>query len=320
MKSSVAISNDAVEAVAVRKKRKFNTAQLQFLILALPAIILIFVFNYLPMSGIVIAFKNFKFARGIFASEWVGLENFRFFFKSNDALRVIRNTLLYNACFIVADMVFPVTFAIFLSQIRSKLAIKGYQTSIFLPYFLSWVVISYMTLSFFDYNSGMFNMILQKNGKEMISWYSQSKYWPFIFIFFHVWKDIGYKTLVYYASIIGIDTSIYEAARTDGCSEFKSIFRITVPMIRGTIIMLAILQVGSIFRADFGLFYQLPQNSGALMNVSDVVDTYIFRTLMVTGNTSVSAAVGLVQSVVGLILVLLTNYIVGRIDSDSTLF
>ena len=304
----------------VRKKKKLITMQMQFLLLALPAVILIFVFNYLPMSGIVIAFKNFKFSRGIFGSEWVGLENFKFFFKSSDAFRVIRNTLTYNFCFIVADMIFPVAFAIFLSNIRKKFAVKGYQTAIFLPYFLSWVVISYMTLSFFDYNSGMFNMILQKCGKAPVSWYSETKYWPFIFIIFHVWKNIGYKTLVYYASILGIDTSIYEAAKTDGCSDFRSIFHITVPMIRGTIIMLAILQVGSIFRADFGLFYQLSQNSGALINVSDVVDTYIFRTLMVTGNTSVSAAVGVVQSVVGLILVLLTNYIVGRIDSDSTLF
>lgn len=313
-------NNKGELAPVLKKKKKFNTMQMQFLLLALPAIILIFIFNYLPMSGIIIAFKNFKFARGIFGSEWVGFDNFKFFFMSNDAFRVIKNTLLYNACFIIADMIFPVSFAVFLSQVRKKLAIKGYQTAIFLPYFLSWVVISYMTLSFFDYNSGMFNMLLQKFGKEPISWYSEGKYWPFIFIFFHVWKNIGYKTLVYYASIIGIDTSIYEAARIDGCSEFKSIFYITVPMIKNTIIMLAILQVGSIFRADFGLFYQLSQNAGALINVSDVVDTYIFRTLMVTGNTSVSAAVGLVQSVVGLVLVLVTNYIVTKIDADSALF
>lgn len=309
-----------IKTKPMRKRKKFNKIQYQFLLMALPAVILVFVFSYLPMCGILIAFENFKFSSGIFGSKWVGLQNFKFFFQSNDALRIIRNTLLYNSAFIILDMIFPVMFAVFMSNVRRRGAIKIYQSSMFLPYFLSWVIISYMTLSFFDYNSGIFNMICKYMGREPISWYSEQKYWPFILIFLNIWKNVGYKTLIYYATILGIDSSIYEAARVDGCSEFKSIFYITVPMIKNTVIMLAILQIGSIFRADFGLFYQIPQNSGALMNVTDVVDTYIFRTLMVTGNTSVSAAIGLIQSIVGLILVLITNFIVSKIDDESTLF
>ncbi len=293
--------------------------QLQLSTMALPAVILILIFSYIPMFGLIIAFKNYKVNLGILGSEFVGLKNFMFFFHSNDAFRIIRNTLCYNAVFITVGVVFSVSFAIMLSTITQKKLIKFYQSSMFLPYFLSWVVVAYMSLCFFNYKDGILNGILKALRQNAVSWYSEPKYWPFILVISYLWKTAGYNVLIYYAAIISIDEVLYEAAYIDGCTKFKSIWHITIPNIRPTVVILVILSIGRIFYADFGLFYQLTQNSGSLYSVTDVVDTYVYRTLRVTGDVGVSAAVGFVQSIVGFALQMTTNFVVGRIDEDYKL-
>lgn len=294
--------------------------QFQIFSLAIPAVVLIFVFCYLPMIGIIIAFKDFKFAQGVFGSAWSGFRNFEFFFRSNDALRVIRNTLSYNIVFILLGMLLSVSFALFVAFIRKHFITRFYQSAMILPNLMSWVVVAYISLILLNYDNGMLNRVLQWFGKDAISWYSEPKYWPFIISISHFWKTTGYSCLVYYASIIAIDESLYEAARIDGATTGQCIRNITIPLISNTLAVLLILSVGNIFSGDFGLFYQMPQNSGHLVEVTDIINTYTFRTLMVTGNPGVAAAVGLMQSTMGFILVCLTNFIVKKIDSDNAMF
>ena len=302
------------------KHRRIQIEQVQLFTMALPIIIALIIFCYLPMFGIVIAFKDFKINKGILGSSWVGLKNFAFFFQSTDCWRVVRNTLLYNTAFIILNTFFSVSFAIALSNMRKKGLLKFYQSAMFLPYFLSWVIVSFMALAFLNYNNGIFNSVIEKMGGDPVSWYNTPKYWPFILIFFNVWKGAGYNSLIYYSSIIGIDSSIYESAEIDGCTALKKIYYITLPLLRPVMITLILLSIGNIFRADFGLFYQLPLNSGTLINVTDVVDTYIYRTFRVTGNAGISSAVGLCQSVIGLILVSLSNTVANKIEEGSGIF
>lgn len=296
--------------------------QLTILSMALPVIILLIVFCYLPMGGLVMAFKDYKPVKGILGSAWCGLDNFKFFFRSSDAFRVIRNTLLYNLGFIFIGMVAAIFIAIMLSMITNKISIKTLQTTLFLPYFLSAVVIAFMAICFLDYKSGLLNVFIKNHGGTAVSWYSEPKYWPVILIIVNVWKTAGYNSLVYYAAIIGVDSELYEAASIDGCGPWKKIWHIMLPLIRPTVIILFIMAIGNIFRADFGLFYQVPQqaSSGALISTTDVIDTYIYRTLISTGKPSVSTAVGMIQSIVGLILVVTVNAIVRRIDENTAIF
>lgn len=294
--------------------------QLQLITLALPAAILIIIFSYLPMGGIIIAFKDFKYGQGIFGGNFVGLNNFDFFFRSNDAFRVIRNTLLYNAVFIVLNPVFSVSLALLVSIVRKHFITKFYQSTMLLPHLMSWVIVAYISLMVFDYDSGIINRTLQHFSGNPVSWYSEAKYWPYIVVIFNTWKTAGFNCLIYYASIIAIDESLYEAAKMDGATIFQGIRYITIPLISPTIITLSILAVGRIFHGDFGLFYQLPQGSGMLMNVTDIVDTYVVRTLTVTGNPGIAGAVGLLQAVVGLVLVCVTNVIVKKTSEENALF
>lgn len=300
--------------------KRMSVDQLQLFTMTVPIIIALIIFCYIPMFGVVIAFKDFKISRGIFGSEWVGLKNFMFFFQSTDCWRVVRNTLLYNTAFIILNTFFSVFFAVALSHMSNKKVMKAYQSAMFIPYFLSWVIVSFMALSFLNYNNGILNVIIKKLGGEPISWYNTPKYWPVILIFFNVWKGAGYNSLIYYSSILGIDSSLYESAEIDGCTTVKKIRYITLPLLKPVMITLILLSIGSIFRADFGLFYQLPLNSGSLINVTDVVDTYIYRTFRVTGNAGISSAVGLCQSVIGLVLVSLSNRIANRVEEGSGIF
>lgn len=315
------LSQARCEKTSVRHKRtRINSSQMQLLFLALPAFLIIFVFAYLPMGGVIIAFKDFKYAKGIFGSAWNGLDNFKFFFQSNDALRIIRNTLGYNVTFLVLGMIFSMALALLVSFIRKSLISRFYQSALILPHLMSWVIVAYISLTLLDYNNGVLNQVLKACGSNVVSWYSEPKYWPFILTFSHLWKTVGYNCLVYYASIIGIDESLYEAARIDGATTMQCVKHITIPMITNTMIVLLILGVGGIFGGDFGLFYQMTQNSGFLVEVSDVIPTYNFRTLMVLGNVGVSAAVGFLQSILGMLLVLGTNWVANRIDDGSGLF
>lgn len=271
------------------------------------------------MFGIVLAFKDYKINLGILGSPWIGLENFKFFFSSNDAFRIVRNTLGYNFVFILLGNIVHVIFAIFLSIITSRKALKVYQTTMFLPYFLSWVAVAYMALTFLDFNNGMFNNILKAFGQQPVSWYSEPSKWPPIIVCFNLWKGMGYQTLVYYAAILNIDSELYDAAKIDGCTTMQTIRTIILPMLRHTIIIFIILAIGNIFRGDFGLFYSLPQGNQVLNPTTDIIDTYIYRTLIQTGDVGISSAVGMMQSIVGFVLVLATNMIVNKIDKDSAL-
>lgn len=296
----------------------------ELLLISLPGAIWFLLFAYLPMFGVVVAFKDFRlsggFIQSLFTSEWCGFKNFKFLFYSGDMWIVFRNTICYNLVFIVLGIVLPILVALMLNEIRGRGLAKFYQSSMFLPYFLSWVVVSYFLFAFLNPDKGYINTVLQNMGKDPISWYSEKKYWPFIILFMSQWKGIGYNTVVYLASICGIDKTYYEAAVLDGATKWQQIKYITVPLLKPVITILFILSIGRIFSADFGLFYQLPKNSGALYDYTNVLDTYVYRALMTSGNLGMSSAASLFQSTVGFILIMTANKIVSKIDSDNALF
>jgi len=287
----------------------------------IPGITYLLINNYLPMFGISIAFKNIDYAKGIWNSDWVGFQNFKFLFQSADAFLITRNTILYNLAFIIIGLIVGVGFAILLNEIKSKAATKAYQSIILLPYLISMVLVSYLVFSMLSIETGFLNKtILPALGIEPISWYNEPKYWPFILVFVNVWKSAGYSCIVYLAAIIGIDTEYYEAAKLDGASKWQQIRTITIPLIVPIIIMLMILNIGRIFYSDFGLFYQVPMNSGPLYDATSTIDTYVFRGLMQLGDIGMASAAGLYQSIVGFILVILSNYAVRKLSKDNALF
>lgn len=292
---------------------------LQLMSLAAIPLLYVLVFNYLPMFGLVIAFKNYRFDKGILGSDWVGFKNFEYFFKSNDFGRVIRNTISLNMIFIVVGMACAVALGILLYELRSRTKTKIYQTIMILPYFISWVIVGYMVYAFLNPSFGLANAFLAKLGISPVKWYSEPKLWPFILTLAFVWKNVGIDCVIYYAALMGIDGSLFEAAEIDGAGKWQKIKYITLPCLKSIVIMLFILKVGGIFRSDFGLFYQLTRDVGALYPTTDVMDTYIFRTLKTVRDYGMSSAAGLLQSVVGFVTVVITNWIVTKIDSDSAL-
>lgn len=286
----------------------------------LPGFLYLLINNYIPMAGIIIAFKNVDFAKGILKSDWVGFANFEYLFKTPDAFRITRNTLCYNLAFIAVNLIIGVLFAILLSEIRNRLAVKVYQTVILLPYMISIVIVSYLSYAFLASDTGLINGVLTSMGKNKISWYTTEKYWPVILVAVNCWKNVGYGAIVYLASILGIDKALYEAASVDGISKLQSIRYITLPMIRPTIITMVLLNVGRIFYSDFGLFYQVPMNSGALLNVTNTIDTYVYRGLITLGDIGMSSAAGVYQSIVGFVLIMLANWLTRKYSSESALF
>lgn len=296
----------------------------ELLLLTIPGTLWFLLFAYLPMFGITLAFKDWRihggFLESLIKSEWVGFDNFKFLFGSSDAWLITKNTVLYNLVFIVLGIVVPVTLAILLKELLNKRLSKFYQSSMFLPYFLSWVVVSYCLYAFLSPEKGYINGVISSLGGEKISWYTEPKYWTFIIIFMSQWKGVGYGTVVYLASICGIDKSYYEAAMIDGANKWQQIKYITLPLLKPVLIIMFITAVGGIFRADFGLFYQLPKDSGALYSVTNVIDTYVYRGLMNLGNIGMSSAAGLYQSFVGLVLILVTNGIVRKVDKENAFF
>ncbi|EOL46694.1 hypothetical protein RV11_GL001266 [Enterococcus phoeniculicola] len=306
-----------------RKWRRFLKNK-ELFILSAPGIIWFALFSYLPMFAIFVAFKRFRlhgnFFESFMQSEWVGLDNFNFLFKSGDASLIIRNTVGYNVIFILMGIIIPLAMALMLNEIFSKQLSKLYQSVLFIPYFLSMVVVSYIVFAFLDPTGGYVNGLLKTIGVKPIQFYMEPKYWPFILTLVSIWKTMGYNMIIYLAAICGFDKSYYEAAMLDGASKWQQIKHITLPMLRPVIVILLILAVGGIFRSDFGLFYQVPKDSGALIPVTQTVDTYIYRGLATMGDIGLSAAGGLLQSVVGFILVLITNGIVKKIDKGQSLF
>ncbi|WP_270172367.1 ABC transporter permease [Paenibacillus sp. SYP-B4298] len=287
----------------------------------LPGLLYLLLNNYLPMFGLIIAFKNINFAQGIFGSDWVGMANFEYLFKTSDAYIITRNTLLYNGAFIILNLVVAVAIAILLNEIRSKLMARLYQSIVLLPYLISMVIVSYLVFSMLSVETGFMNKtLLPMLGLGDISWYSESRFWPYILTLVNVWKGVGFLCVVYLAAIIGIDHEYYEAATLDGASKWQQIRSITLPLISPVITMMTLLAIGRIFYSDFGLFFQVPMDAGALHSTTNVIDTYVYRGLMQLGDIGMSSAAGLYQSVVGFMLVILSNYIVRTINKDNALF
>lgn len=288
-------------------------------IMMLPGLVYLFINNYMPLPGLVIAFKQYNARHGIFGSKWIGFDNFEYLFKTSDAWVITRNTILYNIAFIIVNTVMAILVAVILSELNGKRK-KVYQSVILLPNLISTVIIGYLVFSFFSVQNGFFNnTILPFFGKEPVDWYSETKHWPFIIIFVSAWKSIGYNCIVYLATIMGFDRAYYESAVVDGATRWKQFTFITLPLLKPTIIMLTLMAVGRIFYSDFGLFYQVPMNQGALYSVTNTIDTYVYRGLLQLGNISMSAAAGLYQSIVGFILVLGANMLVRKVDKDSAL-
>lgn len=312
-------NNSALPQKRVTAWSRFK-ANKELLLLSLPGGIWFLIFAYLPMFGILIAFQEYRpeknFLLSVLHSKFVGFKNFEFLFKSGDMWIIFRNTIGYNLLFIILGIVLPITVAMLLNELRNHGAVKVYQSMMFLPYFLSWVVVSYCLYAFLDPSKGLVNNILGKN----ISWYTEKDYWPFIIIFMSQWKGVGYNTVVYLASICGIDQTFYEAAMLDGATKWQQVKYITVPLLRPVITILFIMSVGGIIRSDFGLFYQLPRDSGPLYPVTNVLDTYIYRALMRSSEIGMSSAAAFFQSVVGFALIMIANKVAAKIDNENTLF
>lgn len=293
-----------------------------FYLMMTPALIFLLINNYLPMIGSVLAFKNVNYQSGVFNSPWVGWKNFEFLFSTSDAWNITKNTIIYNVVFIVLNLIFGVALALLFNSMRNPRLAKFHQTMMFLPYFLSWVIVTYLVYGFLNPEIGLLNkVILPWFGIDnAIDWYSDPKYWPFILPIVNTWKGIGYYAVFYLAAIIGIDKEYYEAATIDGASKWNQIRTITLPLLRPIVIVLTLLQVGRIFYSDFGLFYQVTRNAGALYDTTLVIDTYVYQGLIVTGDFGMSSAAGLYQAVVGFVVVFVSNLIIRKISKEDALF
>ena len=302
------------------KKSGYFVRTLPLYVMMLPGLIYLAVNNYLPMFGLTFAFKDINYTTGVWQSPWCGLDNFGYLFRTNDAYVIFRNTVLYNVAFIVLGTVLAIAVAILLSQVRGKM-MRVYQTTILIPYLIAITVVAYLGYAFLSTDTGFINnSILAPLGIEPISFYSNSGYWPAILIFIYLWKNFGYNTILYYATLIGIDDSYYEAAVIDGASTWQQIRHITLPCLKTTIITLTIMAIGRMFYSDFGLFYQVPMSNGLLFDATQTIDTYVFRALIQSNDVGRSSAAGFLQSILGFALVLGANLVVRKVDKDSALF
>lgn len=306
----------------LNKKKRFTDLKknLPLLALTIPGMLYLLINNYFPMFGVFIAFKDLDYSKGIFGSDWCGLKNFEFLFRTSEAGRMIRNTILYNLVFIILGTVLAVLVALLMSEITHMTISKFYQGSMILPNLISMVIVSYIVYAFLSPETGLLNAVIKSFGGEPISWYSKKEAWPFILVIVQMWKTVGYNSIVYIAAITGIDPSLYEAARIDGAGKFKQIFRVRLPQLKPMITLMILMSCGRIFSSDFGLFYQVPQNSGALYSVTQTIDTYVYRGLMQLGDVGMSSAAGLFQSVVGFLFVFGANAIVRATNKENALF
>ncbi|MCJ8010221.1 ABC transporter permease subunit [Paenibacillus sp. KQZ6P-2] len=308
------------QRTAVKRKSKVRKSGV-LLLMMLPGIIYLVINNYLPMFGVVIAFKDFNYTKGIFGSDWIGFKNFEYLFKTSDAFVITRNTILYNCVFIILNLIIAVGLAILLNEVKKRFLSRFYQSVILLPYLISMVIVGYLVFAVFSMDNGLLNKtILPMLGISEIPWYSEAKYWPYILTIVHIWKSAGYLCVIYLAAIIGIDKEYYEAATIDGAGKWMQIKRITLPLLMPVVTVMTLMQIGRIFYSDFGLFYQVPLNSGALQSTTNVIDTYVYRALMNLGDIGMSSAAGLYQSFVGFLLVFISNYVVKKINRDNALF
>ncbi|RHP33383.1 sugar ABC transporter permease [Lachnotalea sp. AF33-28] len=305
-------------AGAVKKKKKTKrVSYVPLILMMLPGLVYLAVNNYLPMFGITIAFKNLDFQKGILASEWCGLQNFEYLFKTKDAFIMIRNTLCYNLVFIFGGLVASLAIAVMMTEISKMKIARFIQPAICFPNMVSIIIVAYLVYAFLGSDGFVNNTIL---GGEGISWYRESKYWPFILTIVHFWKGAGYGAIIYIASISGIDKGLYEAAKLDGASKMQQVFKITLPIIKPMIILMLLMSIGRIFNSDFGLFLQVPMNSGVLYETTQTIDTYVYRALMERNDVSMSSAASVFQAVLGFMLVMASNLVVRKVDADSALF
>lgn len=308
------------------RKGRWTKNDTELTILALPTTIWYALFCFLPMFGLIIAFKDYKVTGGksffynLFRSEWAGLKNFEFLIKSNDLTVILRNTILYNLVFIVLGMFLSVTLAIMISLMRNKRGAKIYQTLMFFPYFMSWVVAAYFTDAFLDMDHGMINSLIREYGGTPVQWYTTAGVWPFILVFMYIWKNTGYSMVLYLSNISGIDETLYEAAVMDGANKRQQVRYITLPCLKNIIIMMFILNVGKIFYSDFGLFYQITGGAnGSIFNTTATIDTYVYNALKSNTPMGMTSAASFFQSVACCITILLANWIVKKIDEESAL-
>lgn len=310
-----------MKKVTIKKVKSRSGNTLPLMLLAAPGLLYMLINNYIPIFGIFIAFKEINYAKGIFKSDWVGLKNFEFLFRTNDAFIMTRNTLLYNLVFIVLGTCCSIFIAVLMSELADKFSSKIFQAGLILPNLISMVVVSYIVYAFLNADTGFLNLSIREPlGLKEISWYSEPEYWPYILTFVQLWKTSGYNSIIYIAFIAGIDKNIYESARIDGAGKIKQISKITLPLLKPVIIIMFLLAIGRIFNSDFGLFYQVPMNSGALYSTTQTIDTYVYRALMQLNDVGMSSAAGLYQSVVGFLLVLGANAVVRKVDPENALF
>lgn len=290
-------------------------------LMMLPGALYLLINNYFPLSGLVVAFKDYDYGKGIWGSSWAGLQNFEFLFKNSTAWVITRNTILYNLLFIALNTVIGVCIAVLLNEIRNRTALKIYQTVILLPYLFSMIIISYLVFAFLSSDSGLLNKgILQAVGAPPISWYTEAKYWPVILPIVNTWKAFGFQSIIFFASVVAVDDSYFEAAQLDGAGKLQQIWYITLPFLKPVVVMMTLLAVGKIFYSDFGLFYQVTQNSGAIFSTTNTIDTYVYRALTQMGDVGMASAAGVYQSIVGFILVLLVNLAVKKLSPEDALF
>ena len=289
------------------------------LVMAAPAVLWLIVFSYIPMIGIIIAFKDYRFDKGLLGSMWVGLSNFRYLFGTDDAWRITFNTLGLNGIFIVCRTAASIAVAILLYQVHHHFMGRFYQATLFLPYFISWVIAGVFVYALLA-QAGVVNNLLISLGMERVEWYASPEYWPAILTGADLWKSVGFWSLVYFAGILAISPELYEAVAVDGATGWQMVFRITLPLLSPLILINVILSVGRIFYSDFGLFFFLTRQEGLLLPTTDVIDTYVYRALTKNANIGMASAAGLYQSAVGFLLVILTNWFVRRIDPERSLF
>ncbi|MFC3799077.1 ABC transporter permease [Cohnella sp. GCM10012308] len=291
------------------------------LLMTLPGVVYLIVNNYIPMYGVILAFKNLNYVQGIWGSPFVGFDNFKFLFNSPDAFLITRNTIAYNVAFIVFNLILALLTALLINEIKDKFVARFYQSTFLLPHIISMVVVAYLVYSFLNTDSGLVNrQIVKWFGTDAISWYTESRYWPYVLVIVNAWKNVGYLSIIYFAAIIGIDKEYYEAATIDGASKWRQMTRITLPLISPVIVVMTLLAISSIMRSDFGLFYQVPMNSGPLLPTTNTIDTFVYRAMVGFGDIGMSAAAGLYQSVVCFFLILGANLLVRRVSKQDALF
>jgi putative aldouronate transport system permease protein len=302
--------------------RHGSRENLAMLLMAVPGLLVLVVFAYLPISGIIIAFKDYRAIDGIFGSAWVGLKNFEFLFNSGNAWRITWNTLFLNTLFIVTGTVGALALALMLNEVRSRAALLTgiYQTLLFFPFFISWVIVGYFGYALLNADTGLINRVLLSLGLQTVNWYAEPKYWPMILVLVNLWKSVGFGVVIYLSGLLGISQDYYEAAAIDGASKWQQVRYITLPFLTPLITINVLLAIGRIFFADFGLFYNVTRDASLLYPTTDVIDTFVFRALRTLGDFGMAGAAALYQSLAGFLLVLFSNWIVKRHDPERALF